>query len=171
MESRKPRRTDGWTDGTPLPLGNNTSCSSLDSIKLLYQYLKHKSISAGTLRTSSGRRHTNLILTSALGPRLFSPNMSPVATNTMTSESTNGHAASNPDLSSPSYPGYPHPDPCLSFWLLGSRSSPLLGHRTTQNLPEEAEVAIIGSGMRCVHEFPLSKTKSSNRGLRYGGGS
>ncbi len=44
-------------------------------------------------------------------------------------------------------PGYPHPEPCLSFWLQGTRSSPLLGHRTTEALPETAEVAIIGSGI------------------------
>ncbi|KAF9025723.1 DAO-domain-containing protein [Hymenopellis radicata] len=47
----------------------------------------------------------------------------------------------------PTPPGYPHPEPCISFWLQGTRSSPLLGHRTTEALPETAEVAIIGSGI------------------------
>lgn len=44
-------------------------------------------------------------------------------------------------------PGLPVEDPCLSFWLQGTRSSPLLGHRTTDSLPDTAEVAIIGSGL------------------------
>ncbi|KAJ7322820.1 FAD dependent oxidoreductase [Mycena albidolilacea] len=44
-------------------------------------------------------------------------------------------------------PGYPRPNPCLSFWLQGARSSPLLGHRTTEALPEAADVVIIGSGL------------------------
>ncbi|KAJ7466882.1 FAD dependent oxidoreductase [Mycena latifolia] len=44
-------------------------------------------------------------------------------------------------------PGYPHPNPCLSFWLQGVRNSPLLGHRTTAALPEAADVTIIGSGL------------------------
>ncbi|EIM91354.1 FAD dependent oxidoreductase [Stereum hirsutum FP-91666 SS1] len=52
----------------------------------------------------------------------------------------------SPDTTTP-YPGFPHPDPCLSFWLQGTRSSPLLGHRTTETLPESAEVVIIGSGL------------------------
>ncbi|KAJ7613500.1 FAD dependent oxidoreductase [Roridomyces roridus] len=41
-------------------------------------------------------------------------------------------------------PGYPRPKPCLSFWLMGTRNSPLIGHHTT--LPEHADVTIIGSG-------------------------
>ncbi|KAJ7140904.1 FAD dependent oxidoreductase [Mycena epipterygia] len=44
-------------------------------------------------------------------------------------------------------PGYPHPNPCLSFWLQGTRNSALLGHRTTEALPERASVTIIGSGL------------------------
>ncbi|KAJ7617203.1 FAD dependent oxidoreductase [Roridomyces roridus] len=44
-------------------------------------------------------------------------------------------------------PGYPHPNPCLSFWLMGARNSPLIGHRTTETLPEHADVTIIGSGL------------------------
>ncbi|KAJ7613167.1 FAD dependent oxidoreductase [Roridomyces roridus] len=44
-------------------------------------------------------------------------------------------------------PGYPHPNPCLSFWLMGARNSPLIGHRTTDTLPEHADVTIIGSGL------------------------
>ncbi|VDB87418.1 unnamed protein product [Peniophora sp. CBMAI 1063] len=47
----------------------------------------------------------------------------------------------------PNAPGYPHPDPCISFWLQGFRSSPLLGHRTTESLPSNADVTIIGSGI------------------------
>lgn len=92
--------------------------------------------------------------------------MSPVATST-NNGTTNGQSPSYPDPSSPSYPGYPHPDPCLSFWLLGTRSSPLLGHRTIEALPESAEVAIIGSGLRCVHLGRLSVVKG-NRGLLRG---
>ncbi|KAF8590750.1 FAD dependent oxidoreductase [Ramaria rubella] len=42
---------------------------------------------------------------------------------------------------------FPHPNPCLSFWLQGTRSSPLLGHRTTHSLPTSADVLIIGSGL------------------------
>ncbi|KAK0450918.1 DAO-domain-containing protein [Armillaria borealis] len=34
----------------------------------------------------------------------------------------------------------------LSYWLQGVRSNPLLDHRTTDELPEEADVVIIGSG-------------------------
>ncbi|KAK7445712.1 hypothetical protein VKT23_014707 [Stygiomarasmius scandens] len=35
----------------------------------------------------------------------------------------------------------------LSYWLQGVRANPLLDHRTTENLPESADVVIIGSGM------------------------
>lgn len=35
----------------------------------------------------------------------------------------------------------------LSYWLQGVRANPLLDHRTTEDLPKEAEVVIIGSGM------------------------
>ncbi|THU84146.1 DAO-domain-containing protein [Dendrothele bispora CBS 962.96] len=35
----------------------------------------------------------------------------------------------------------------LSYWLQGVRANPLLDHRTTENVPEEADVVIIGSGM------------------------
>ncbi|KAK7060512.1 hypothetical protein VNI00_001277 [Paramarasmius palmivorus] len=44
-------------------------------------------------------------------------------------------------------PGLPVPNPSLSFWLQGVRSSPLLGHRTTENLPNTTDVVIIGAGM------------------------
>ncbi|ESK90553.1 fad dependent oxidoreductase [Moniliophthora roreri MCA 2997] len=47
----------------------------------------------------------------------------------------------------PAAPGHPHPNPCLSFWLQGTRSSSLLGHRTTPELPSTADIAIIGSGI------------------------
>ncbi|KAJ7502593.1 FAD dependent oxidoreductase [Mycena galericulata] len=44
-------------------------------------------------------------------------------------------------------PGYPHPNPCLSFWLQAARSSRLLEHRTTEALPARVDVTIIGSGL------------------------
>ncbi|KAF7334780.1 FAD dependent oxidoreductase [Mycena sanguinolenta] len=44
-------------------------------------------------------------------------------------------------------PGFPRANPCLSFWLQLTRSSPLHGHRTTENLPDKADVTIIGSGL------------------------
>ena len=44
-------------------------------------------------------------------------------------------------------PGFPHPDSSLSFWLQGARSSPLFGHRTTEAIPDSAEVVIIGAGI------------------------
>ncbi|KAE9397072.1 FAD dependent oxidoreductase [Gymnopus androsaceus JB14] len=47
-------------------------------------------------------------------------------------------------------PGLPVQEPCLSFWLQGTRSSTLLGHRTTESLPQATEVAIIGSGLSGV---------------------
>ncbi|KAJ7090852.1 FAD dependent oxidoreductase [Mycena belliarum] len=47
-------------------------------------------------------------------------------------------------------PGYPRSNPCLSFWLQGVRNSPLLGHRTTPELPVAADVAIVGSGLSGV---------------------
>jgi len=48
----------------------------------------------------------------------------------------------------PSSPGYPHPNPCMSFWLQGLRGSgSLLGYRSTEALPQSTEVAIIGSGI------------------------
>ncbi|WVQ82459.1 hypothetical protein IAT38_004588 [Cryptococcus sp. DSM 104549] len=36
---------------------------------------------------------------------------------------------------------------CLSLWLQTVRNNPLLDHRTTEKLPTEAEVVIIGSGI------------------------
>ncbi|ESK88477.1 fad dependent oxidoreductase [Moniliophthora roreri MCA 2997] len=58
-------------------------------------------------------------------------------------------------------PGYPVPNPTISFWLQGTRSSPLLGHRTTETLPENAEVAIIGSGISGASvAYFLFKSKS-----------
>ncbi|KAJ7793680.1 FAD dependent oxidoreductase [Mycena olivaceomarginata] len=44
-------------------------------------------------------------------------------------------------------PGYPRPNPSLSFWLQHTRNSPLLGHRTTDTLPDKTDVTIIGSGL------------------------
>ena len=43
--------------------------------------------------------------------------------------------------------GFPHPRPNLSFWLQGTRNNPLIGHRTTQTIPSDADVVIIGAGM------------------------
>ncbi|KAJ7627132.1 DAO-domain-containing protein [Roridomyces roridus] len=43
---------------------------------------------------------------------------------------------------------FPIPDGMsLSHWLQGVRASPLLDHRTTQDLPTAADVVVIGSGM------------------------
>ncbi len=36
---------------------------------------------------------------------------------------------------------------CLSYWLQGVRNHYLLDHRTTEALPETADVVIIGSGV------------------------
>ncbi|KAJ7354422.1 FAD dependent oxidoreductase [Mycena albidolilacea] len=44
-------------------------------------------------------------------------------------------------------PGYPRPNPSLSFWLQHTRNSPLLGHRTTDALPDKTDATIIGSGL------------------------
>ena len=46
-----------------------------------------------------------------------------------------------------SSPGLPRAYPCLSFWLASARNSDLLGHRTSSDLPSDADVVIIGSGM------------------------
>lgn len=43
--------------------------------------------------------------------------------------------------------GFPHPNPSLSFWLQGTRNSKLIEHRTTELLPDNTEVAIIGAGI------------------------
>ncbi|KAF9653039.1 FAD dependent oxidoreductase [Thelephora ganbajun] len=43
--------------------------------------------------------------------------------------------------------GFPHPRPTLSFWLQGTRNNPLIGHRTTETIPSDADVVIIGAGM------------------------
>ncbi|KAJ6456500.1 FAD dependent oxidoreductase [Mycena sanguinolenta] len=44
-------------------------------------------------------------------------------------------------------PGFPRANPCLSFWLQLTRSSPLHEHRTTETIPDKADVTIIGSGL------------------------
>jgi len=43
--------------------------------------------------------------------------------------------------------GFPHPKPSLSFWLQGTRNNPLIGHRTTEAIPTNADVVVIGAGM------------------------
>jgi len=40
---------------------------------------------------------------------------------------------------------YPNQSPSESFWI--PQHSPLKGHRTTEHLPETADVAIIGGGL------------------------
>lgn len=42
---------------------------------------------------------------------------------------------------------FPHPKPTLSFWLQGTRNDPLIGHRTTERIPSDSDVVIIGAGM------------------------
>ncbi|KAJ7671178.1 FAD dependent oxidoreductase [Mycena rosella] len=44
-------------------------------------------------------------------------------------------------------PGYPQPNPSLSFWLQNARNSSLLGHRTTAALPTSTDITIVGSGL------------------------
>ncbi|KAJ7812395.1 FAD dependent oxidoreductase [Mycena olivaceomarginata] len=44
-------------------------------------------------------------------------------------------------------PGYPRPNPSLSFWLQHTRNSLLLGLRTTDALPDKTDAVIIGSGL------------------------
>nr|GAT43260.1 predicted protein [Mycena chlorophos] len=52
---------------------------------------------------------------------------------------------------SPSNPGFPRPNPSISFWLQGTRSSALIGHRTTASLPEDVQdVVVIGGGFSGV---------------------
>ena len=43
--------------------------------------------------------------------------------------------------------GFPHPNPSLSFWLQGTRNNSLIGHRTTETIPDYVDVVIIGAGM------------------------
>lgn len=43
--------------------------------------------------------------------------------------------------------GFPHPNPTLSFWLQGTRNNPLIGYRTTETIPANADVVVIGAGM------------------------
>lgn len=43
--------------------------------------------------------------------------------------------------------GFPHPRPTLSFWLQGTRNDSLIGHRTTETIPINADVVVIGAGM------------------------
>nr|GAT42641.1 predicted protein [Mycena chlorophos] len=53
----------------------------------------------------------------------------------------------------PANPGYPRLNPSISFWLQGTRSSPLIGHRTTPTLPrpeDVQDVVIIGGGFSGV---------------------
>lgn len=45
----------------------------------------------------------------------------------------------------------------LSYWLQGVRANPLLDHRTTEDLPKEAEVVIIGSGVRQAAPYSMPR--------------
>lgn len=47
-------------------------------------------------------------------------------------------------------PGFPHPHPSTSFWLGQARSSPYIGYNSSQQIPGEAEVVIIGAGLSGV---------------------
>jgi len=47
--------------------------------------------------------------------------------------------------------GFPRPSgQSLSYWLQGVRCDPLLDHRSTKDLPSEADTVIIGSGVSLV---------------------
>ncbi|EEB98926.1 hypothetical protein MPER_01479 [Moniliophthora perniciosa FA553] len=48
-------------------------------------------------------------------------------------------------------PGLPVPNPSLSFWLQGARSSALLGHRATEVLPGAADVVARISGVATAY--------------------
>ena len=66
-------------------------------------------------------------------------------------DGANGDAlpAGVPRPSGGDYTGFPLPEGMsLSFWLQSVRQDPLLDTRTTENLPDTAEVVIIGSGVR-----------------------
>jgi hypothetical protein len=47
----------------------------------------------------------------------------------------------------------------LSYWLQNVRASPLLDHRTTEELPKSAEIVIIGSGVCSCTISPESNTE------------
>lgn len=53
---------------------------------------------------------------------------------------------SPPDPRNPKPAPLPVPNPSKSFWH-SEPSGLLLGHRTTEKLPEEADVVIVGSGI------------------------
>lgn len=48
---------------------------------------------------------------------------------------------------------------CLSLWLQTVRNNPLLNHRTTDELPREAEVVIIGSGVSSTICYVASRMR------------
>lgn len=52
-----------------------------------------------------------------------------------------------PAVTVPPVSALPLPSPCLSFWQQTTRSCPLLHERTTDVLPENADVVIVGSGI------------------------
>ncbi|PWN51659.1 FAD dependent oxidoreductase [Violaceomyces palustris] len=48
-------------------------------------------------------------------------------------------------------PGLPRPDPCLSYWLAHSQDSPYTdGFCSTELLPQQSDIVIVGSGMSGV---------------------
>lgn len=61
--------------------------------------------------------------------------------------------------------GFPHPHPTLSFWLQGTRNNALIGHRTTDTIPSDADVVIIGAGMSgAATAYHILKGHDSTRG-------
>ena len=61
--------------------------------------------------------------------------------------------------------GFPHPKPSLSFWLQGTRNNPLIGHRTTEIIPTDADVVVVGAGMSGVATaYHLLKGHDPSRG-------
>ncbi|KAF9792338.1 FAD dependent oxidoreductase [Thelephora terrestris] len=61
--------------------------------------------------------------------------------------------------------GFPHPKPTLSFWLQGTRNNALIGHRTTEEVPSNADVVIIGAGMSgAATAYHLLKDHETTKG-------
>lgn len=69
---------------------------------------------------------------------------------TTSSSTDHSHKSSNYSMvvsqTSPGQAGLPSPNPSKSFWH-SEPSKILLGHKTTDSLPSEADVVIIGSGI------------------------
>lgn len=74
-----------------------------------------------------------------------------------------------PDTARPT-PGFPRQDYMLSYWLQHTRSSPMLGYRSTPELPQEADCVVLGAGFSGVMtsyfllkapDSPFAKKKDS----------